>query len=310
MELKWLKDFVSLAQYSSFSRAAQERNITQSALSRRIRQLENWVGMPLIDRSSNPIKLTAAGASFLPSAHDAIDLLYNSRKWLYEQYNPVWEVLSFATLNSLSLSFFPLWMADMEAVGDEFRVRFTDPHASFLGNMSTLVHGQCDFFLTYALDDVKQMEDLKKFPFLSVGMERVIAVSAPNRDGSPMHSLTKSYLPTHFLSYRSNAFFSLALQHLIEKRQYNLHSVYENGMSSALKAMAISGHGVTWVPQSLVNDELSRGLLVRAGTTEDDLLVEIRIYRTHNFRNQQAEKFWRRASYLTTLKAEKALPAG
>lgn len=303
MELKWLKDFVSLAEYSSFSRAAQDRNITQSALSRRIKQLETWAGMALVDRSSNPVKLTEAGASFLPRAQDAIDLLTNARNSLYEQYNPMWEVLSFATLNSLSLSFFPLWMAEMEATGDEFRVRFTDPHASFLGNISTLVHGQCDFFLTYALDTIPQMEDLKKFPYLSVGIERVVPVSAPNSDGTPLHSLNRTYRATDCLSYRGNSFFSLALQQLFEKRQYNLHTVYENGMSIALKAMALSGHGVTWIPHSLAEDELRRGLLVPAGTPEDDLLVEIRIYRTPNFRNRQAEKFWRRASYLAAQKS-------
>ncbi len=298
MELKWLKDFVSLAEHSSFSRAAQDRNITQSALSRRIKQLENWAGMPLIDRSSNPVKLTDAGGGFLPRAQDAIDLLNNARNAIYEQYNPTWEVLSFATLNSLSLSFFPLWMAQMEALGDEFRVRFTDPHASFLGNISTLVHGQCDFFLTYALDTIPQMGDLKKFPYLSVGIERVVPVTAPNSDGTPLHSLNKSYRPTDCLSYRGNSFFSLALMQLFEKRKYNLHTVYENGMSIALKAMALSGHGVTWIPRSLAEDELRRGLLVPAGKPEDDLIVEIRIYRTLNFRNHHAEKFWRRASYL------------
>ncbi|WP_202905556.1 LysR family transcriptional regulator [Cypionkella psychrotolerans] len=40
MELKWLEDFVTLADCSSFSRAAEMRNITQPAFSRRIKQLE------------------------------------------------------------------------------------------------------------------------------------------------------------------------------------------------------------------------------------------------------------------------------
>ena len=45
MELKWLEDALSLSATLSFSRAACERNITQSALSRRIRQLESWLGL-------------------------------------------------------------------------------------------------------------------------------------------------------------------------------------------------------------------------------------------------------------------------
>lgn len=37
MEIKWIEDFLALAQYRSFSRAAEFRNVTQSGFSRRIR---------------------------------------------------------------------------------------------------------------------------------------------------------------------------------------------------------------------------------------------------------------------------------
>ena len=72
MELKWLEDVLSLSTTLSFSRAARERNITQSALSRRVKQLEDWLGSPLFDRSSYPIRLTEAGRTFLPRAQEII----------------------------------------------------------------------------------------------------------------------------------------------------------------------------------------------------------------------------------------------
>ncbi len=117
-----------------------------------------------------------------------------------------------------------------------------------------------------------------------------------------MHSLKEKSLPIDFLSYRGNSFFSLALPWLFEKHGFELNTVYENGMSVALKAMAVSGHGVAWIPESLVDDELKRGVLVRAGETNTDLLIEIRVYRTPQFRNKQAELFWRRASQLVAQK--------
>ncbi|MEE9906238.1 LysR family transcriptional regulator [Brucella intermedia] len=64
MELKWLEDFVSLAEHRSYSRAAGDRNITQSALSKRIKQLEDWIGLPLIDRSSRSYWLDEGGRMF------------------------------------------------------------------------------------------------------------------------------------------------------------------------------------------------------------------------------------------------------
>ena len=72
MELKWLEDFVALAGLRSFSKAADERNVTQPAFSRRIRAIEEWFGVELVDRSTAPITLTAAGEDFLPHARRLI----------------------------------------------------------------------------------------------------------------------------------------------------------------------------------------------------------------------------------------------
>ncbi|MDA4630244.1 LysR substrate-binding domain-containing protein, partial [Escherichia coli] len=82
------------------------------------------------------------------------------------------------------------------------------------------------------------------------------------------------------------------------RHKFQLNTVFENGMSVALKAMTVSGHGVAWIPEGLVADELKRGVLVRAGDMDADLVVDIRVYRTPQFRNRHAERFWRRASQL------------
>ena len=70
MDIRWLGDFLDLAETNNFTRTADRRHITQPALSRRIQSLENWVGEPLIDRSTKPIRLTPAGVRFRPTALD------------------------------------------------------------------------------------------------------------------------------------------------------------------------------------------------------------------------------------------------
>jgi DNA-binding transcriptional LysR family regulator len=54
MNLSWLDDFLTLAAIGSFSRAADERHMTQPAFSRRIMALEEWLGVDLFDRGSKP----------------------------------------------------------------------------------------------------------------------------------------------------------------------------------------------------------------------------------------------------------------
>ena len=49
MQIKWVDDLLAVAQTKNFSRAADLRCVTQSALSRRIRSLEDWAGVELVD---------------------------------------------------------------------------------------------------------------------------------------------------------------------------------------------------------------------------------------------------------------------
>ena len=68
MNLTWLDDFLALASTGNFSRAAEERHMTQPAFSRRIRALEEWLGVVLFDRSSQPAVLRRSGCCTAPSA--------------------------------------------------------------------------------------------------------------------------------------------------------------------------------------------------------------------------------------------------
>lgn len=68
MELRHLRHFVALAEELHFGRAAQRLAMTQPPLSLSLQQLEAQVGARLLDRDSKGVRLTAAGAAFLPAA--------------------------------------------------------------------------------------------------------------------------------------------------------------------------------------------------------------------------------------------------
>jgi len=73
MEMAWLEDFLAILECGGFSRAAERRNVTQPALSRRVRALEQWVGTPLFDRSTHAVTLTPAGLRFRETARTCCD---------------------------------------------------------------------------------------------------------------------------------------------------------------------------------------------------------------------------------------------
>ncbi|OBB84259.1 LysR family transcriptional regulator [Mycobacterium sp. 852002-30065_SCH5024008] len=65
IELRHLRAFEAVARLQSFTRAADELRITQPALSRTIRQLEDALGVTLVDRTSRHVETTQAGRTFL-----------------------------------------------------------------------------------------------------------------------------------------------------------------------------------------------------------------------------------------------------
>ena len=80
MDIKLLEDFVCLAVQQSFTAAARERNVTQSALSRRVQSLESWLGTELVNRDNKTFALTPQGRIFVSEAEVILRRLYNARE--------------------------------------------------------------------------------------------------------------------------------------------------------------------------------------------------------------------------------------
>ena len=78
--LQWLRVFESSARHLSFTRAADELNITQSAVSQQIKLLENFTGEPLFIRGARSLQLTNAGSTYLPDIQSALQILRQSTR--------------------------------------------------------------------------------------------------------------------------------------------------------------------------------------------------------------------------------------
>lgn len=72
MELRQLRYFLALARTLNFTRAAAEMHIAQPPLSRQIAQLEEELGVALVDRESRPLRLTPAGELFRDHASEVL----------------------------------------------------------------------------------------------------------------------------------------------------------------------------------------------------------------------------------------------
>lgn len=78
MNINQLKYFVAVAEYRSFSKAAEQYFMTQTAVTQQIQRLEEQIGSQLIDRKTRPISLTPMGQVFLGEARSILARMENA----------------------------------------------------------------------------------------------------------------------------------------------------------------------------------------------------------------------------------------
>lgn len=103
VSLQQLKVFVAVARERSFTRAARELDLTQSAVSRCVRELEDAVDLKLFDRTTRQVQLTHAGASLerrIGRLLDEIDLTLREERGAYEGHRGVVALASNPVLSS------------------------------------------------------------------------------------------------------------------------------------------------------------------------------------------------------------------
>lgn len=293
MELAWLEDFLALADCLNFSRAAERRNMTQPAFSRRVRALEAWVGVPLFDRRSHRIVLTPAGTQFLPVAHDVLRRLYQARQEARDAQAQA-SSLRFASTFALSLTFFPAWMRKLEETVTLGSVELIADNMQACETI--MLSGEAQFLLCHYHPAASHKLDPQDFISALIGRDILIPLTASAPDGTPQFSLPgRPENPVPHLAYseRSGIGRILAAVRAREAPPVWLKPVFTSHLAVALKSMAGHGRGVGWIPESLAADDLApNGTLVRAGDARWDIAVEIRLFRPRARQSERAEKFW------------------
>lgn len=285
METKWLEDFVSLAETRSFSRSAQLRHVTQPAFSRRIQALEAWAGIDLVDRSAYPTRLTPAGETFHAQALDILGTLQSARNLLRGHQAGAQDMIEFAVPHSLAFSFFPHWVMDLRQHFGNLKSRLIalNVHDAVM----QLTEGGCDLLIAYHHPSQPLQLNPDRYEMLSLGQETLAPYSKGEakgeRAGQPLFCLpppTGKKVP--FLSYAGGAYLGRLVEVITQQASpaLNLDPIYETDMAEGLKAMALEGHGLAFLPASSVRQELKSKRLIRASAPgQHELTMEVRIYR-------------------------------
>ena len=283
MDTKWFEDFISLAETRSFSRSAQLRHVTQPAFSRRIQSLEAWAGTDLVDRSSYPTRLTPAGDTLYDQALEMLQALQSTRAMMRGHAAAGQDVIEFAVPHTLAFTFFPAWVSALRENFGPIKSRLIalNVHDAVM----RLVEGSCDLLIAYHHPAQPNQLDTERYEMVSLGEEVVAPYVKPGVDGEPLYSLPGSAVrPLPYLGYAPGAYLGQMVELILKKSSTPIHfdRVYETDMAEGLKAMALEGHGVAFLPFSAVERDLSAKKLVNAAPgflTDLHITMEVRAYR-------------------------------
>lgn len=240
----------ALARLGSVTTAAQELNLTQSAVSRQLQTLESQLGVELFVRRAKRVALTSAGARYAKEAARALDLLTNAALRL--QTNPEGGTLNLAILPTFGMR----WLLPRLP-------RFGRAHPDVTVNMNTRLApfdfstSDMDAALSYGSGDWPGCRSML------LEKEAVLPLAAPELLATtPIETAADlKQFPLLHIQTRPEAWRDWFLAHGVESQ--GLAGTRYDQFSTILQA-ARHGLGVALLPEYLAREEIMEGRLALA----------------------------------------------
>jgi DNA-binding transcriptional LysR family regulator len=173
MELRHLRYFVAVASHGSFNRAAEVLSITQPPLSRQVRDLEEHLGVPLLIRGTNSLKLTEAGELFYEEAREVLARADDAVRRMRGETGK--EILRVGYAPSMTGGIMSAALARFQAAAPGVRIELADLSSREINEMAAT--GRLDLVVAPGVSVTKgipgfQLTELRRLQIVLVVSER------------------------------------------------------------------------------------------------------------------------------------------
>jgi len=281
MDLQNIGDFIALATHKSFSKAAGARHVTQPAFSRRIKALEESLGVQLVNRETTPLSLTPAGAHFLLHAQSLAGLSATILADMQAMATQMPKALHIVMSNSLSSMFFPAWYGRMQQQVRGLTFRLS--HQRSAQSLDDLRSGLADFAVHLNVRSVKRTFDYSGIRQQIIGRDHMLLVKSPHLPASHKGLIV----------HGPGSYMNACLKKLLGPEQLaSLKVVFESPTSEFSRGMVLAGFGAALLQHHLVEGNLKDGTLVPALPHIKPLPAEIVLLRPDRPLSPRAEALW------------------
>lgn len=292
MRLEWLEDILAIAQTGSFSGAAERRNLTQSAFSRRIQQIEDHIGVPLFDRSRKPVQLRpttqAQGAQIEQIATALRQLIADLRRGDRIGSNRI----VIASQHALTTSLAPRIVQDLQDSGEEVYVRLRS--ANLDECHALLLSRQVDLAIVYAVPDLGDQLAGDFLETADIGPDRLIPVLRADL-AAPL--LADGLSELAYVAYPPDVFFGTIMADRILPAlapRTVTRPKAETALTIAALEMAAAGVAVAWVPETLARPGLALGRIADLSSALPGCALSTRAVRLRGTPGPAEEVIWNR----------------
>jgi len=279
MELKWLEDLQALLEEKSITRAAERRNVTQPAYSRRVKQLEEWLGVELVNRSTKPVNIRPIGLAMEGDVRDLVNRFYALRNKAHENQKKI----TFIAQHTLSMSRIPQIIRQINSFSPKtsFRVVPANNH-----DCQSLFFKEGDLLLCYQNSSQPINFNQSSTLQIKLGDDYLLPVVSKElaiKMGPIVEGMT---LP--ILMYPKGGFLAESLENVCLPsifRDYRVELVCESAFSASLKEMVLGSMGIAWLAKGLIEKELESGELISLENPLGSVLLDVLLLCNQNARN-------------------------
>lgn len=251
MDTHTLQAFLAVAEQQSFSKAAERLFLTQSAVSKRIAQLEEQLDSKLFDRIGRTVSMTEAGQALLPRARDILLQFDDARRAISNlNAGEIIGELSLAASHHISLHRLPpiLKRFSQHCPKVELDLRFAESEVAYEG----VLKGD----LELALITLAPAPD-PNICSETIWDDRLLYVTAKEHPLAEIKKIDLAQLNQfNAILPGSNTFTRTLVEELFQRHQLHLNVTMSTNYLDTIRMMVSIGLGWSVLPESLVSDDL------------------------------------------------------
>jgi len=251
MDTNTLSAFIAVAECRSFSQAAQQLFITQSAVSKRVALLESQLNQKLFDRIGRKVTLTEAGRELLPKAKTIVNAIKDAGRAMGNLSGIVKGPLSLAASHHISLHRLPPILRRFTKEYPEVRLnlRFDESEIAYNG----VLHGD----LELALITLSPQPD-PAIHSKSIWVDHLKYVVAQDHPLAAQKNVSLDEL-THYPAILPGAttFTQQIVAEQFQKKSLNLNVAISTNYLDTIRMMVSIGLGWSLLPETMIDESLT-----------------------------------------------------